>query len=301
MALDFVAGCLGGCAGVIVGHPLDTVKICLQTQDARNPRYKGTVDCIRSILARDGVKGVYRGVSSPLAGVAGINAIVFGIYGNTQRCMSDPDSLKTITLAGTIAGLCQSFVCCPMELVKSRLQLGSRSTTSVDCFKNIYNEKGIRGLYKGLGLTIAREVPAFGSYFFTYEILTRKIDDSPVSTINMLLAGGMAGVVSWTLSYPIDVIKTRIQVDTASRYLNGLDCFQQSVKSEGVACLFRGLSPTLLRAFPVNAVTFTVVTWTMKLWHEIDVSKKVRNADIVVANYADAVYRSFSLAECSLA
>lgn len=110
-------------AGVVVGHPLDTVKIRLQTQEARNPLYKGTADCLRSILMKEGIRGIYRGVASPLVGVAGINAIVFGIYGQAQRQMSNADSLKSHALAGGVAGLFQSFICSPMELAKSRLQV----------------------------------------------------------------------------------------------------------------------------------------------------------------------------------
>lgn len=80
-------------AGVLVGHPLDTAKVHLQTQNLNNPRYKGTFHCLTSLIAKDGFRGIFRGVTSPLAGVAGINAIVFGIYGNAQRRMSDPNSL----------------------------------------------------------------------------------------------------------------------------------------------------------------------------------------------------------------
>ncbi len=53
------------------------------------------------------VKGLYRGMSSPLAGVAGINAITFGVYGNVLRQMNDPDSVKSVALAGSTAGLVQ--------------------------------------------------------------------------------------------------------------------------------------------------------------------------------------------------
>lgn len=110
-------------AGVAVGHPLDTVKVHLQTQDTKYPKYKGTVDCLRSLLVKNGIKGVYRGVSSPLVGVAGINAIVFGIYGNVQRNMKNPESLSSHAIAGGVAGFFQSFICSPMELAKSRLQV----------------------------------------------------------------------------------------------------------------------------------------------------------------------------------
>lgn len=110
-------------AGVAVGHPLDTIKVHLQTQDLHNPKYKGTIDCFRSLVMKEGVRGLYRGVTSPLLGVAGINAIVFGIYGNVQRQMKDSDSLRSHAIAGAAAGLFQSFICSPVELAKLRLQV----------------------------------------------------------------------------------------------------------------------------------------------------------------------------------
>ncbi|KAH1009552.1 hypothetical protein HUJ04_001891 [Dendroctonus ponderosae] len=123
MALDFLAGCIGGSAGVLIGHPLDTVKVCIQTQDSNNPRYRGTLHCLQSICTQQGFKGIYRGVTSPLFGVAGINAIVFGIYGNTQRHMQNPDLLISHAIAGGTAGLVQSFICSPIELAKSTMQI----------------------------------------------------------------------------------------------------------------------------------------------------------------------------------
>lgn len=286
MALDFFAGCLGGCAGVAVGHPLDTVKVCLQTQDSQNPKYRNTIHCLQSIFAKEGIRGIYRGVTSPLFGVAGINALIFGVYGNTQRWSKDPDSLRSHAVAGGTAGFVQSFICSPMELVKSRMQVGDTSKDPIECVKKIYRNNGLKGVYRGLGLTILREIPAFSSYFLTYEILTRRNDDLPVSTFSMLMGGGLAGVVSWIIVYPVDVIKSRFQIDglTSTKYSSSYDCLVKSVKGEGISCLFRGLTPTIIRAFPVNAVTFTVVTWTMTLCSKINinVTEKVRDTAIIM-------------------
>lgn len=107
-----------------VGHPLDTVKIHLQIQDAKNPQYSGTLNCLRSLFMKRGIMGLYQGVKSPLVGVVGINSVVFGIYGNVQRHMPESDSLRSHALAGATAGFFQSFICSPMELVKSRIQVG---------------------------------------------------------------------------------------------------------------------------------------------------------------------------------
>ncbi|XP_076295449.1 mitochondrial basic amino acids transporter isoform X2 [Lasioglossum baleicum] len=127
MALDFIAGCLGGSAGIVVGYPLDTVKVHMQTQDYRNPKYKGSWHCFRTIIAKESVAGLYRGMTSPMTGVAMVNAITFGVYGLTQKHMTNSDSLASHFIAGTIAGIAQSPICSPIELAKTRIQLQTSS------------------------------------------------------------------------------------------------------------------------------------------------------------------------------
>ena len=154
-----------GCAGVLVGHPLDTVKVHLQTQDPKNPKYKGTFHCMSTIAKQEKIVGLYRGITSPLGGIGFVNAIVFGIYGNVQRNTSDPNSLTSHALAGSIAGFAQSIVCAPMELAKTRLQLQHEHTKGLkfkgplDCLRNILKTEGVRGTMRGLGFTAARDVP----------------------------------------------------------------------------------------------------------------------------------------------
>ncbi|XP_054005038.1 mitochondrial basic amino acids transporter-like isoform X1 [Hylaeus anthracinus] len=279
MALDFVAGCVGGCAGVVVGYPLDTIKVHMQTQDYRNPKYKGNWDCFRSILAKESVVGLYRGMSSPMAGVGLVNAIIFGVYGQTQKHIPNPDSLFAHFIAGTLAGIAQTPICSPIELTKTRMQLQVSSTRfsgPLQCLKHTYKYEGIRGVFRGLGITFLREAPSFGIYFTTYEALTKTSENKPVSTGCMLLAGGLAGSASWMITYPLDVVKSRIQADS-KRYAGMLDCLKQSVKAEGYSCLYRGLGSTILRAFPTNAVTFAVVAWTFRIFGQETNEAPIRN------------------------
>lgn len=270
MALDFAAGCLGGCAGIVVGYPLDTVKVHMQTQDYRNPKYKGTLHCLRTLIMKESVMGLYRGMTSPMAGVAVVNAIVFGVYGQAQKYMADSERLSYHFLAGLTAGIAQAPICSPIELAKTRMQLqsakGRKFSGPLECLKHIYKSEGYRGVFNGMGITFLREAPSFGVYFLTYEALTQSKE--PISTFRMLLAGGLAGTASWTVSYPLDVIKSRMQAESRSRYSSPLDCFRQSVSAEGYGCLYRGLNSTILRAFPTNAATFAVVAWTFRIFGE---------------------------------
>lgn len=270
MALDFFAGCVGGCAGVVVGHPFDTIKVKIQTQNFTKTQYKGAFDCFTKVVKNESVSALYKGMSSPMAGVAAVNAIVFGVYGNIQRRLPDPNSLTSHFVAGMTAGLLQSFICSPMEMVKTRMQIQSNNLykSPMQCLSHIYKSEGYRGVFRGLNITLLREGPGFGSYFVCYELLTRNESSESISTPHMLLAGGTAGAVSWLLAYPTDVIKSRVQVDgmTGPRlYKNSLDCLVKSVKAEGISCLFRGLTPTLIRAFPTNAATWAAVTWIFRL------------------------------------
>lgn len=298
MALDFIAGCLGGCAGVAVGHPFDTVKVRLQTQDFLNPKYRGTLHCFADTIQRESVRGLYKGMSSPMAGVAVINAIVFGVQGNMARKMKDPDSLRSQTLSGATAGFFQSFISSPMELVKTRVQIqteagakdiatmstaatssstkcAARSYMSpMDCIRKIITTEGYKGIFRGQFITILRDVPAMSTYFFTYEYLSRAWSSNGcVSAPVVLAAGGMAGIASWVFTYPIDVVKSRIQADGVgglNKYSGIINCVKQSIKAEGIGSMTRGLASTIIRAFPVNATTFAVVSYTQSLFNEED-------------------------------
>ncbi|EPB68254.1 hypothetical protein ANCCEY_12660 [Ancylostoma ceylanicum] len=67
-AIDFFAGCLGGAAGVLAGHPLDTIKVRLQTQNSASKLYRGTWHCFKMIIQKEGVHGLYKG-ERHLAGI----------------------------------------------------------------------------------------------------------------------------------------------------------------------------------------------------------------------------------------
>lgn len=142
---------------------MDTVKVHLQTQSHVNPVYRGTFDCLKKIIIKDSVRGLYRGMSSPMGGVAVVNAIIFGVYGNVQRRTQHPDSIYSHFIAGSAAGFVQSIICSPMELVKTRLQLQSANTVKykgpIDCLNSIWKTSGVRGVFSGLGITVIRDVP----------------------------------------------------------------------------------------------------------------------------------------------
>lgn len=210
-----------------------------------------------------------------MMGLTFINAIVFGVQGNTMRLLGH-DTPTNQFLAGAAAGAIQCVICCPMELAKTRMQMQGtgekkKSTrklykNSLDCLLRIYRREGLSGVNRGMLTTLIRETPAFGVYFLAYDVLTRSLGCEPDNRYmipKLLFAGGMAGIASWLSTYPVDVIKSRLQADGVggvNQYSSIADCVRQSVRREGYMVFTRGLTSTLLRAFPVNAATFATVT-----------------------------------------
>ncbi|KAM9711138.1 mitochondrial basic amino acids transporter isoform 1-T1 [Dama dama] len=245
-------------------------QVRLQVQSVEKPQYRGTLHCFQAIIKQESVLGLYRGLGSPLLGLTFINALVFGVQGNTLRALGRDSPLNQF-LAGAAAGAIQCVICCPMELAKTRLQLQEAGPARtyrgpLDCLAQIYRQEGLRGVNRGMASTLLRETPSFGVYFLTYDVLTRALGCEPGDRLlvpKLLLAGGTSGIASWLSTYPVDVVKSRLQADGlqgAPRYRGIVDCVQQSYHAEGWRVFTRGLASTLLRAFPVNAATFATVT-----------------------------------------
>lgn len=285
MAVDFFAGCLGGWAGVVVGHPFDTVKVRLQTQVA--VKYTGTVDCFAQIIKQETTYGLFKGMTSPMLGLGFINAIIFGVHGNLMKRL-DP-TWRSQVISGAISGFAQSIVCSPMELAKTRLQVQGRGEIykhlyfedtasqvkykgSLDCLYKIFQSEGLRGCYRGMSLTLLRDVPAFAVYFGTYDRLCQLQSESGDSysglqTRHLFLAGGLSGMASWFVTYSVDLLKSRYQADGVGpkhEYCSVMDCARKTYQREGLRAFFRGLDTALIRAFPTNAATLGTVTITLQ-------------------------------------
>lgn len=260
MALDFVAGCIGGCAAIIAGHPLDTLKVHIQSGRG------SALQCVRALLKGGTLSTAYKGVGAPLGGIGVMNAIVFGTYGNTRRALPNPDSLVSHAIAGGTAGLLQSLACGPVELVKTRQQLAlpgdGMPKSALSAARHIYRTGGLRALFRGQTITMIRDCPGFAIYFTFYEILTR----GELSMMKVFIAGGVAGAISWASLYPIDVVKSRLQGDVVGRYSGAWDCFTKSIRTEGWKSMGRGIGAVTLRAFISNGACFTAVSWTERIW-----------------------------------
>ncbi len=98
-------------------------------------------------------------------------------------------------------------------------------------------------------------------YLMNWEAARNGIRREEISTPKIAFYGGIAGEALWLASYPLDVVKSKMQSDgfgDGMRYKSMRDCFAQTWRSEGMRGFWKGLGPTLLRAMPVSAGTFAV-------------------------------------------
>lgn len=280
---DLTAGSIGGAAQLISGHPFDTIKVKLQSQPAPLPgqplKYAGAMDAFKQTLAAEGSRGLYKGMGAPLATVAALNAVIFTVRGQLEALLRPaPGSLLTVNqqvICGAGAGVAVSFLACPTELIKCRLQAQSAMSNSatgaasvkyrgpLEVAKHVLRfEGGARGLFKGLIPTLGREVPGNAAMFGVYEALKQYLagsqDTSDLGTGSLILAGGLAGASFWALVYPTDVVKSVIQVDNYKnpKFHGSIDAFRKILTREGVKGVYKGFGPAMARSVAANAACF---------------------------------------------
>ncbi|EFA06681.1 solute carrier family 25 member 45 [Tribolium castaneum] len=273
---DFIAGWFGGICGVVVGHPLDTIKVRQQNFGTK------LFVAISRTFRHEGIPGFFKGMLCPVLTIGPSNAILFGVYGNLMNVFNenyvprqvshtDFDALRHVFIAGTIGGFFQSLFVCPAELVKTLMQIKTEGkgswrrhsevvyTGSIDAFFGIVRDRGFRGLFRGFAPMAIRDVPTSGLYTVTYEALNSYFEQCHVPLmLKQTIAGGTAGVASWILVIPFDVVKSRIQADSYNhpQYKGMIDCFYKSYQRDGLGIFFKGAPAIVMRTFPVNAALF---------------------------------------------
>ncbi|XP_012229109.1 congested-like trachea protein [Linepithema humile] len=268
----FLSGGFGGVCCVVAGHPLDTIKVRLQTMPIPRPNelplYSGTWDCAKKTVTKEGLRGLYKGMAAPLSGVAPIFAISFFGYSVGKKLQQSVPDEKLTTLqlfyAGAFSGIFTTVIMAPGERIKCLLQIQHADAKPkyngpVDCANQLYREGGIRSIYKGTCATLLRDIPASGMYFLTYEYLKDRFtpEGGKLSLLATIAAGGFAGIANWLVGMPPDILKSRLQTSPEGTYKRGIrEVFVKLIKNEGPLALYKGVVPVMLRAFPANAACF---------------------------------------------
>ncbi|EGO18664.1 hypothetical protein SERLADRAFT_418850 [Serpula lacrymans var. lacrymans S7.9] len=287
----------------LAGYPLDSLKSRLQTTKTRI-----SVPRLAALIYREeGVIGFYRGLWIPLMTISFVRAASFTIYSSTKEyCRGHHyfdrqkvfDAAITGGIAGALSGSLISFGSAPFELVKVRRQLEYTIAASkgiqlvkapgtYDAVRDIFRNNGIKGLYIGFRLHFLRDMSGTALYFFEYDAMRHLLGRRPsgeqgstppwlpipVSLIPFV-CGSLAGVTSWALIYPLDVVKTKVQqralagnpprgvLETFLRLVRGPDPRDPKPMLAGVARIYRGLGVSALRSITTHGLLWTLFDMT---------------------------------------
>jgi len=259
---------LGGMAAmgaVCFTHPLDTLKVHLQTQTAN----KGLVSVAMSTIRTNGVRGIYSGLSASLMRQGTYTTVRFGVYEVAKGKISPADGsplpmLSKIGLAA-VGGFFGIFAGSPADVINVRMQNDMRLPLDArknyrNVFRGLYmvvKQEGFMTLYRGIEANILRAMLInIGQVAFYDETKQRILasghfnDGKPVH----FMASFIAGTAATTLTQPVDVLKTRLM--QGDKYKNIGECFRGTLKEGGLRAFYKGFLPAWMRLSPQ-----TIITW----------------------------------------
>ncbi|KDQ17972.1 hypothetical protein BOTBODRAFT_29288 [Botryobasidium botryosum FD-172 SS1] len=287
---------------IIAGYPLDSLKSRLQSSQVpiSVPKLAATV------FREEGLVGFYRGIWVPLFTISGVRAASFTIYTGTKEKLHEKGwfndaRLSHVAISGALGGITSgSLLTCgstPFELVKVRRQLEYqiaakkgiaivKPPNTVQAVKEIVRNSGLVGLYNGFYLHFLRDTAGTALYFLEYDSMRYLLGrdthgkQGPVPswfpvhpTLIPFLCGSLAGVSSWALIYPLDVVKTKYQeralagiprrsaTDTFLRMARGPDPSAPRPMLVGLARIYRGLGISALRSVMTHGALWTLFDW----------------------------------------
>ncbi|KAI5018294.1 hypothetical protein ZWY2020_043182 [Hordeum vulgare] len=252
----------GASAGVIAATfvcPLDVIKTRFQVHGW--PKLApGTiggsviVGSLQQIARREGFRGLYRGLSPTILALLPNWAVYFTVYEQLKSMLASNEgshqlSLGANVIAASCAGAATTIATNPLWVVKTRFQ----------------HEEGIRGLYSGLVPALAG-ITHVAIQFPVYEKIKAYLAERDNTTVEALsfgdvaVASSLAKLAASTLTYPHEVVRSRLQDQGAhseARYRGVIDCVRKVYHAEGVAGFYRGCATNLLRTTPAAVITFT--------------------------------------------
>ncbi|CAN6177629.1 unnamed protein product [Urochloa humidicola] len=169
-------------------------------------------------------------------------------------------------IAGGIAGAASRTATAPLDRLKVIMQVQTSRTTVMHAIKDIWAKGGMLGFFRGNGLNVVKVAPESAIRFYAYEMLKEYImkskgeNKSEVGASERLIAGGLAGAVSQTAIYPIDLVKTRLQTYSCeSGKVPRIGALSRDIlMHEGPRAFYRGLVPSLLGIIPYAGIDLAV-------------------------------------------
>ncbi|XP_020782605.1 calcium-binding mitochondrial carrier protein SCaMC-2-A-like [Boleophthalmus pectinirostris] len=264
----------GGGAGAVsrtCTAPLDRLKLMMQVYGSRSNNM-----CIMSgltqMIREGGTRSLWRGNGVNVLKIAPESALKFMAYEQIKRLIgSDKETLSIFErfVAGSMAGVIAQSTIYPMEVLKTRLALrktGQYSGIS-DCAKQIFKSEGLSAFYKGYVPNMLGIIPYAGIDLAIYETLKNHYlqqyssNSSDPGVVVLLACGTVSSTCGQLASYPLALIRTRMQAQAACEGDNRVSMsglFRQILQSEGPSGLYRGLAPNFLKVIPAVSISYVV-------------------------------------------
>ncbi|CAC9548881.1 putative mitochondrial carrier protein [Leishmania infantum JPCM5] len=280
---SFAAGGIAGAVSKTVIAPGDRVKIIFQVEPTRHFSLREAVYLGVETVQKFGITGLWIGNGATMLRVVPYAAITyasFDFYHSKLRFMfsrSNPDGssdeARAVTLrfiSGSLAGATSTTCTYPLDLMRARFAArsssGKRRFPSYSAaFKEATSKQGFLSLYGGLFPTLVGIVPYAGCSFACFETLKHYIvkvsnlkSDKDIPTYQRLVAGGFAGLLAQSATYPLDIVRRRMQV-TPRRYSSVIDALRTVYREEGIRQgLYKGLAMNWIKGPIATATSFTV-------------------------------------------
>ncbi|KAF2000792.1 mitochondrial carrier [Amniculicola lignicola CBS 123094] len=249
----------------------------------------------------EGWRALFKGLGPNLIGVVPARAINFYAYGNGKRIISNQfndghEAAWVHLCAAASAGIVTGTATNPIWLVKTRLQLdkqthsdgrGRQYKNALDCTMQTIRKEGFTGLYRGLTASYLGVTESTIQWMLYEQMklglakreervaatgLPPTIWDQTVSWTGKITAAGSAKFIAALLTYPHEVVRTRLRQapmeDGHIKYTGLTQCFRLIWKEEGMAALYGGLVPHMMRVVPSAAIMFGTYEGVLKLLGE---------------------------------
>merc|ERR1712180_56585 len=270
--LSFVENFLlaGVAAGVskTAAAPIERIKLLVQNQDEMikqgrlDKPYNGVVDCLRRVLATEGVYPLWRGNLANVLRYFPTQALNFAFKDSIKAIFATPKDASAQRkfapniASGGAAGTLSLLFVYSLDYARTRLANDNKSKTGtrqfnglIDVYVKTLKSDGIQGLYRGFTIPAVGIFIYRGMYFGLFDTLSPIIVGKDGNVGISFLLGWAVTVTAGLMSYPIDTIRRRMMMTSGGgvKYKGSVDCAMQIVKTEGFMSMMKGAGANILR------------------------------------------------------
>jgi hypothetical protein len=243
----------------------------------RSMASRGALSVARTIVASQGALSLWQGNGVNVLRIVPNAAIKFSCNDVYKQMLTpaggDPRHLSVAQklMAGSASGVTMTLATYPLDLARTRVTADMVAGSSArhfnglwDCLRKTVSSEGAGGLYKGLVPSVSSIIPYVGIGFTLYDEVKIRLaggaQQDELSFGARLAAGSFSGVAAQSMTYPIDTVRRRMQMDgalgTPKMYGGCADCTRQLWQQGGIGIFYRGLAVNAMKTTPGAAIQF---------------------------------------------